>query len=225
MTFCAKKVVYGNGESTEIIQFEVDEDIKSDALDIAKRKAPYTMKWSVGDYERDSKKQLYNLWQGKIADKKTMQWLESNGFQIEEYDQVRMNNFKNPDPWDLRVVSSNIEIEVRSSCIAKPNHDLSYVISSYKLLGPYRIPGFKDSERDKYLHIQIIYPYIQNSLNQELEKRSKVQGYMVGWITRGDLFKRGFDWSYRETRYKVVVIKDSCKMSELAKFLPDAKSS
>lgn len=223
MTFAIKKVEYETSKHVEIVEFEVEEDTRLNASEIAKKKAPHTMKWSVGDFERDSKRQLYNLWQGKVADKKAMQWLEMKGFQIEEYDQIRKDDFKHSDPWDLKVSTSNIEIEVRSSCLAKPAHDMAHVIRNYKLLGPYTIPGFKESERAKYLHIQVIYPYIQPILNQELEGGRKVQGYIMGWISRDDLFKRGFDWSYKETNYKVVLLKDACKMLELIDFLNSAR--
>ena len=219
MTFSIKKVEYETGKHHEIVQFEVDQDTRRNALEIAKKKAPYTMKWSVSDFERDEKRQMNNLWQGKIADKKAMQWLESQGFDIEEYDQIRTDNFEHPDPWDLKETASKIEIEVRSSCLAKPFHDMAHVIRNYKVLGPYIIPGFKESERAKYLHVQVIYPYVQDRLNQELDAEGEVQGYIMGWASRDELFKKGFDWFYRETRYRVVLIKDSHEMLELVDFL------
>lgn len=214
-----KKIEYEKGKQIEILQFEVDEQIRQDALDIAKRKAPYTMKWSVSNFERNEKRQLNNLWQGKIADKGTMKWLVTKGFSIEEYDQIRTDNFKHPDPWDLRIIKSNIEIEVRSSCLAKTSHDLAYVINNYKLLGPYTIPGFKDSEKAKYLHIQVIYPYPQVVLNKKLENEDEIYGYIMGWISREELFTRGFDWHYQKTKYKVVILRDARQMFELVEFL------
>lgn len=219
MTFLTEKVEYEPKKHIEIIQFEVDNGTKVSSLEIAKKKAPYTMKMSVSGFERSDKRHINNLWQGKIADKKAMQWLELQGFDVEEYDQIRADDFKKPDIWDLRETLTDIEIEVRSSCLASQGHKMAHVVSSYKLLGPYTIPGFKESERAKFLHIQVIYPFPQSILNQRLEAGEKVQGYIMGWITRDELFKKGFDWSYEETHYKVILLKDAHEMAKLPVFL------
>jgi hypothetical protein len=219
LAFLTEKVEYEPKKYIEIVQFEVDDDTKLNSLEIAKKKAPYTMKMSVSGFERSEKRHINNLWQGKIADKKTMQWLESQGFHIEEYDQIRTDNFRKPDIWDLTETLTDIEIEVRSSCLASQAHNMAHVVSNYKLLGPYTIPGFKESERAKFLHIQVIYPFIQSTLNQRLEAGEKVQGYIMGWISRDELFKKGFDWNYQETHYKVIFLKDAFEMAKVPVFL------
>lgn len=219
LRFSVTNVEYYRGKEIKTIHFLVDERIKDQSKKIAEKKAKYTMPVSVSGEVRGVGRLLYNHWQGKIADKAVRVWLEQKDIETQEYDEIRTNDFKRPDPWDLRVKSSGLELEVRSSCLSRSNHTLEHVANHYKILGPYTIPGFKESEKSKYAHVQVIYPYTQASLNQRLKSGMEIEGYAVGWATRENLFKEGFDWHWGATLYRAILIKDGELMSELVNFL------
>jgi len=46
---------------------------------------------------------------------------------------------------------------------------------------------------------------------------------LSGWMSRDDLMRKGFDWFYKKTHYKFVLIKDSYEMHELITFLNRVK--
>lgn len=224
MRFSIKNVEYYPGREIKIIHFLVDEKTKDQAKKIAEKKVKHTMPVSVSGEVRGAVRLLYNHWQGKIADKAVRVWLEQNAIRTQEYDEIRTNDFKQPDIWDLRVEPSGFELEVRSSCLSRLNHTLEHVVNHYKILGPYTIPGFKESERSKYAHLQVIYPYTQVSLNQRLNTGMEIEGYAVGWASREKLFKEGFDWSWGASLYRAILIKDGEQMSKLIDFLKGRKS-
>lgn len=223
LRFSTKNVEYYHGREIKVVHFLVDKKIKEQAKKIAEKKAKYTMPVSVSGEVRDVVRVFYNHWQGKIADKAVRVWLEQNTMKIQEYDDIRTNGFKRYDPWDLRVEPSGLELEVRSSCLSRSHHTLEHVANHYKILGPYTIPGFKATEKSKYAHVQVIYPYTQVTINQRLKIGMEIEGYAVGWATREKLFKEGFDWSWGASLYRAILIKDGEQMSELINFLKEQK--
>ena len=201
-----EKEVLLKGKKITIVHFTCGKEIFEESKKIAEKKADNTMTMSVSGSSRDRDKIVSHHIQGKIADKAFKKYLEQKGFDVEEYDEIRTDDFKKPDPWDLRIVTFDCPCEVRSSCISKPAHDLNMVLNYYRILGPYTITGYKESEGEKYLHVQVMFLKTALDLKDEIQKGNAIEGYIVCFIDRKTLFKIGSDWSYGVAKYKVLKI-------------------
>ncbi|SFO44962.1 hypothetical protein SAMN05428984_4297 [Sphingomonas sp. OK281] len=109
---------------------------------------------------------LRRLVAGKLADHAVRYLLarfmrrRATDWRVEEYDEIRTDNFRDSDPWDLRCVgpgNRSILLEVRSSFV----HWLSDAHAlhrhpSQSLLGPYAT-GSKPGERMKDLFWQVAF--------------------------------------------------------------------
>lgn len=142
-----------------------EEDIAR-ARHLAARKVNLVDIHSPGGDRRSHDVRLRRLVAGKLADHAVAQLLtlyyarNAPLFWVQEYDDVRTDQFKQPDPWDLRCIDpkgNSRMVEVRSSFVHRLNNaERLWTHPRQSLLGPYRTAA-KSMEAAKDLFWQVAF--------------------------------------------------------------------
>ena len=108
------------------IRASFDERDMERARYFAERKVDLVDVHSPGGDPRPRDVRLRRLVAGKLADHAVLHLMtrfyakHEPGFMVEEYDQIRTDQFERPDPWDLRCIDpqgNELLVEVRSSFV------------------------------------------------------------------------------------------------------------
>ena len=100
----------------DIVKLEVTPQVINKTVNNTIEKYLYTI-LNMG-YSRTPVELLDNIFMGDFAKNLIYKYLAQQSINIEDYDEIRTDNFQNPDNgWDLKV--NNLKIEVKSSAIPK----------------------------------------------------------------------------------------------------------
>jgi hypothetical protein len=135
--------------------------------------------------------------------------------EVEMYDLVRSDNFKERDPWDLRVKINEkwCFIEVRSSYIQAKCENVDDVLKcihdQYNLIADYAT-SYKPGEEQKHIFFQVYWTHTQNEA-EEFYKSGSLDGlccYVVGWASAKRIQQNGTTTSLgqRGAMFKVLPI-------------------
>jgi hypothetical protein len=146
--------------------------------------------------------------------------------QVEMYDQVRTDEFKDHDPWDLRVDVNDqwYHVEVRSSYIQQKCEDVADVLrciqDEYNLIANYET-SYKAKEAQKHIFFQVYWTHVQQ-VAEELYASEALVGlccYVVGWATAKQVKEEGSttNLGQRNAKYCVLPIRKIKACSALKK--------
>lgn len=173
-----------NGQSHIVVEVNFEKKDIDRALRIANSKLDHIDVHSPGGIARPAGIIKSRLIAGKLADFAVEALLNNSiskrdlNLLIEEYDSVREDNFLNPDPFDLRLVSSDkyheiCEIEVRSSFCYKLA-PVQKIVDKLSIYGWYTSHN-KPTEPMKDLYWQVIY----YSVPADISDNASVEGLNV----------------------------------------------
>ena len=145
----------------DVIQLPVRLDIIEKTMRNVVLKYDNTKKTEM--YDRTPVELLDNLYMGDIAKNALLAYLIDQGVTgIIDYDEVRTDAFKNPDPgWDFIVGSRKLKVEVKSSI--PPNQESVSNIIKYRDI---KITACHDKgnplwimplDQESYIHVQVYF--------------------------------------------------------------------
>ena len=134
----------------DVIEIPVSDACIEKTMRNVVRKIVYTRRNNI--YQRELKQQFEELFRGDLAKNAIIEYLTCQGVNgIIDYDEIRDDDFQNPDRWDFKV--GNRTVEVRSS-IPTNMEDRGTVIRNRDI----KIICQGDMDNDiRDIHIQIYY--------------------------------------------------------------------
>ena len=218
------------------VAFLEDRETLDQVISQARSKAPYTHLNNPSARKR-TKQEVYNAQLlGTLADKACSVLLQlfldkhaPSRYTAQRYDDVRTDEYKRPDLFDTRVVTTGgesvlAEIEIRSSvCNRIP---LEPMIRTWHVLGWY-VTQDKPVEKVRDFYMRPIYHYNLYDAGKAYELKDAAEHLMNGALdlyivggatlhileTRGEV-QRGFGLLQEGATYQVVRIRDSLGMGE-----------
>lgn len=116
-------------QNSDIIQIPISQNNILWAAETAIRKLPYTYRGF-----QTNRMILDNLFQGDLAKNALIDYLTSQGKTItNEYDQIRTDNFMQPNSNGYVFLENGNRVEVNSSKVPNLNHTVSYRLQNYDL--------------------------------------------------------------------------------------------
>lgn len=152
----------------EIIEIEIDRDLREHAVDFSRRKLGFTVDtWEERNIgERDA-----DIIMGDIAKEALKQYLNDRDISYTDYDEIRDDDFRNPAPWNMKIFNEDIErtIELKSS-LARYITDINRIINEFNIL------AYPDQIRDIYIQAVFIQGF---SVGDTC--------YLIGWLPRNEI--------------------------------------
>jgi hypothetical protein len=220
------------------VGFLDDEQFLEHARSQARSKAPYTHP-SDPSGDKRSERAIFNMqFLGTIADIACSNLLEQyldkyapDLFEVERYDDIRVDNYQRPDKFDTRITSLGgqtlVEIEIRSSVCNKI--PVAAMVKSWHVLGWY-VTQNKPTEKIRDLYMRPLYHYnlyetgpaYEASNAEEYLMDGLLDLYIVGGATPEILRERGeiqkdYGLLQEETTYQVVGIRKSMGTGDFLK--------
>ncbi|OOY48201.1 hypothetical protein, partial [Solemya velum gill symbiont] len=241
-----KKINIGN-HSILHIQVVNDLELLKRAEQFARSKSPNVKTGDPSGRERKQSELFSQNFLGSLADivcaEVLTKYMNKHNHPIEvlQYDEVRTDNFLNPDMYDIKLINNNNEyiVEVRSSaCIYL---SLEAMIMKWQVLGPYSSETKGGFEDDKAFYIRPLYhlkSYEKNRTDKhytrssgiDLVKSGDLNLYIVGGATSEIMNKKGRNESGEELKqgkseFKVVDIKDALDANDFLKTVSETITS
>jgi hypothetical protein len=223
----------------EILKVDVlgSPDIINQAEGIAEKKADYIKKGDPAGRQRGRTEIVSQNFLGALAEIACTRLLRTYFKKykipliVESYDEVRTDNFKDSDLYDIRLTSKYSQwiVEVRSSiCLQK---SLSGLINDWHILGPYQteIKGNFETEKEFYIRPMFHLKRHRENYQERFYRRSEgmqrlkngeIDLYILGGATadimsgekarddKGETLKQG------ESSFRVVDIKDGLQVDK-----------
>lgn len=151
-----------------------DKDVYKDIINICFKSAILKTHNTYNSWKKRNKNEIfYNLIVGDVAKKIIGTYLKQNGITCIDYDEIRNDNFKLPDHFDLKY--NNIQIEVKSS-IEKYTLDLNTLLNNRRIINNHHHNHINKSE----VIIQVFFmpsklnmiKHLDIILNSEFSKES-----------------------------------------------------
>lgn len=144
--------------------------------------------------------------------------------EVEMYDLVRTDDFKERDPWDLRLKVNDkwFFVEVRSSYIQTKCENVEDVLKcihdEYNLIADYET-SYKPGEEQKHIFFQVYWTHTQKEA-EEFYASGNLDGlccFVVGWASAKRIRESGTTTSLgqRGARFKVLPISVIAPCSKL----------
>lgn len=196
-----------NRSPHQVIRADFWVDDIAQALAVADGKLKYINAHSPGGIKRSPAVIRSRSIAGKLADYSVKQVLlneiaaKNPDLQVQEYDEIRTDNFQQPDKYDLRIIDAKAawDVEIRSSFCYKLRDEKKIIqkLSTYGWYTSYNKPI--EPPRDFYW--QFIYYMRPESIDpneaapnigvfEDQVDNGKVHGYIVGGATK-DMLQSG----------------------------------
>lgn len=219
------------------VHLDQNSDFISRAARQAKQKIKYTLQAGQDGNKRTNTLKLQNQFRGMIAEIYTVELIKSwlaesklNNWEVIRYDDVRTDNFENPEnEYDIKIQSNSsaskiIKIESRSSVSYKRN--LIQAINDLDIIGPY-ISKAKPKETYVDYYIRPLYDNTKEMKAEEFStflNEGLVNLYFVAGCSKNALLEKGIYKSMNQssTKYRCLSITQS---SDILSFQTEIISS
>lgn len=146
--------------------------------------------------------------------------------EVEMYDLVRTDEFRDRDPWDMRLKFGDkwFAVEVRSSYIQAKCENVADVLKcieeEYNLIASYQT-SYKAGEDPKHVFFQVYWPYTQREAEQRFrdQQLAGASCYVVGYASAKKVREEGkiTNLGQRDARFKIIPIRSISPCSGLKK--------
>lgn len=183
----------------DVIRMKVVEKMKRRAEYTARMKATYTMDTWLR--KRTPQERFVTLYEGDLAKVALKEFLGINSVPYEDYDEVRDDEFKYRDKWDIRVKRSYL-VEIKSSVESRTS-DVETVLSQRRYMvypgkeadinvQAYYVPrlsGFEVSFANFIKNMNEVRKLELDEIAKRLTEELKIV-FLMGWISREELSRK-----------------------------------
>ena len=147
----------------DVITILITQELRDQAVSFSMRKLGFTVDtWqerNVGNRDAD-------IVMGDIAKESLKQYLRGRNIEVEDYDEIRDDEFRNPAPWNLRIIDENGRrtIEIKSSLDR-------YIPQLDRLIDEFNMLAYPDQQRNLIVQVYFIRGF---SVNDNC--------YLIGWL-------------------------------------------
>ena len=221
-----------------VVEIEFDSNDINSAISVANAKVQFINAHNPGGILRSTEVIKNRIIAGKLADSAVLSmiqqcinhWGLADSYAVREYDKDRVDNFENPDPYDLELINTKTletkTIEVRSSFCYRLA-PVSKIVEKLSVYGWYTSAN-KPVEPPRDWYFQVIY-YLrpkdvpdEHGLNlktfEDQVQAGSVEGYVVGGASRQLLEISGVDRTDQDgASYRAIY--PICKASDCIQML------